>query len=150
MNQIPGEVEIRRPKVDELLEVRALVQSVVDEIYGGLWTDLPVPIGDQDWSLAWIAASRERIMGMVFTQNEWIDDLWVHRRFRGAGIGRLLLLRAEREIAERGFLTAKLRVVSSNREALRFYGRFGWSAQQLFPHERFPIKMVEMTKSIRA
>jgi ribosomal protein S18 acetylase RimI-like enzyme len=150
MNQIPGEVEIRRPKVDELLELRELVQSVVDEIYGGLWTDPPVPIGDQDWSLSWIAASRERIMGMMFTQNEWIDDLWVHRRFRGVGVGWLLLQRAELEIAERGFLTARLRVVSSNQDAVRFYGRFGWSAARLFPHEKFPIKMVEMTKSMRA
>jgi ribosomal protein S18 acetylase RimI-like enzyme len=150
MNQIPSEVEIRRPKVGEHLVVRDLVQTVVDEIYGGLWTDPPVPIGGQDWSFAWVAASREIIMGMVFTQNEWIDDLWVHQSYRGAGIGRLLLSRAELEIAERGFRTARLRVVSSNRDAIRFYERFAWSAQRLFPHEKFPIKMVEMTKSMPA
>jgi ribosomal protein S18 acetylase RimI-like enzyme len=128
--------------------VRDLVQTVIDEIYGGLWTDPPVPIGNQDWTLAWVAVSQETIAGVALTQDDWIDDLWVHRCYRGAGVGRLLLSRAELEIAQRGFLTSKLRVVSSNRHAIRFYERFGWSVQRLFPHEKFPIEMAELRKSI--
>jgi hypothetical protein len=49
--------------------VRDLVQTVVDEIYGGFWTDPPVPIGDQDWSLAWVAVCRETIAGVALTQD---------------------------------------------------------------------------------
>jgi GNAT superfamily N-acetyltransferase len=150
MIQIPAKVEIRHSKLDEVATVRDLVQTVVDEIYGGLWTDPPVPIGDQDWSRAWVAVSQEMIAGVTLTQDDWIDDLWVHRRHRGAGIGQRLLSRAELEIAERGFLTSKLRVVSSNRHAIRFYERSGWLVQRLFPHEKFPIEMAEMRKSLGA
>lgn len=150
MIQIPAKVEIRHSKLVEVATVRDLVQTVVDEIYGGLWTDPPVPIGDQDWALAWVAVCRETIAGVTLTQDDWIDDLWVHRRYRGAGVGQLLLSRAELEIAERGFLTAKLRLVSSNRNAIRFYERSGWSVQRLFPHERFPLEMAEMRKTLGA
>ena len=86
--------------------------------------------------------------GVALTQDEWLDDLWVHRLYRGVGIGRLLLERAELEIVGRGCLTAKLRVVASNHEAIRFYERFGWSIQRCFPHETFPVEMAEMRKSL--
>jgi GNAT superfamily N-acetyltransferase len=84
----------------------------------------------------------------VLTQNEWIDDLWVHRRYRGTGIGRRLLERAELEIVAWGYLTARLRVVAPNGDAIRFYERYGWSVQRHFPHKTFPIEMAEMRKSV--
>lgn len=148
MSQISADVEIRRPRLDEYALVRDLVQTVVDEIYGGLWADPPLPIGDQDWSLAWVAVCRGTIAGVALTQDDWLDDLWVHRDYRGSGIGRLLLERAELEIAARGCLTAQLRVVASNRDAIRFYERYGWSVHHFFPHETLPIEMAEMRKSI--
>jgi hypothetical protein len=69
MIQIPAKVEIRHSKLVEVATVRDLVQTVVDEIYGGFWTDPPVPIGDQDWSLAWVAVCRETIAGVALTQD---------------------------------------------------------------------------------
>ena len=149
MAKVPASVEIRRPRIDELQAVRHLVQTVVDETYGGLWTEPPLAIAEEDWSKAWVAASARVIAGMVLTQNAWIDDLWVLKDYRNAGIGRLLLAKAEREIAGRGHASALLRVVSSNRNAIRFYVRWGWSAQRAFPHEKFPIEMTEMGKILR-
>lgn len=148
MMGILAQVEIRRPKTEEFAQVRNLVQIVVNEIYGNLWADPPLPISEQDWSSAWVAVCGGTIAGVTLTQDEWLDDLWVHRSYRGAGIGRLLLERAEVEIASRGCPIAKLRVVASNRDAMLFYERSGWSVQCLFPHETFPIEMAEMTKSM--
>jgi hypothetical protein len=31
--------------------------------------------------------------------------------------------------------------------ALKFYGRQGWSVMREFPHEKFPVTMVEMIKA---
>lgn len=60
MNKLSADIEIRCPKADECTLVRDLVQTVVDEIYGGLWADPPLPLGDQDWSLAWVAVVEEQ------------------------------------------------------------------------------------------
>ena len=137
---------IRRAAPDEHDSVRALVQTVVDEVYGGMWAPPPLPIDEEDWSLAWVAVSESGIVGMVLTHEEWISDLWVLREQRGHGIGQKLLLQGEAEIAARGYLTARLRVVKSNVRAVSFYDRLGWSVAREFPHETLPIGMLEMSK----
>jgi GNAT superfamily N-acetyltransferase len=149
MIHFAGKFEIRRAINGELEVVRDLVQTVVDETYGGIWCDPPVAIGNEDWSTAWVAISRETVVGMALTKNEWVDDLWIYKDHRRAGIGRLLLARAELEIAERGYSMARLRVVSSNRDAIRFYERCGWSLQRVMNHELYSIEMTELAKSIQ-
>jgi hypothetical protein len=42
-----------------------------------------------------------------------------------------------------------LRVVQSNAAGIEFYRRHGWGIARGFPHERFPITMLEMFKPIR-
>jgi ribosomal protein S18 acetylase RimI-like enzyme len=140
-------VVIRRPKPDEHDSVRALVQTVVDEIYGGVWAPPPLPIDDEDWSLAWIAISDAHIIGMILTHEEWISDLWVLGEYRGCGVGRKLLLQGEAEIAARGHQTFRLRVVKSNTRAIDFYKRMGWRAEREFPHETLLTTMLEMIKT---
>lgn len=139
------EVLIRQPEVHEHSAVRAVVQTVVDEIYGNL-PALP-PVDEEDWSLAWIAVVDARIVGMVLTNDEWISDLWVLRAARGCGIGGKLLARAEAEISGRGCRKFRLRVVKSNTAAIRFYQRQGWRVEREFPHETWPMTMFEMIKS---
>lgn len=128
MIHLPAKFEIRRAKSDESDAVGHLVQTVVDETYGGIWCDPPLPIGDEDWSTAWVAISEETVVGMSLTRNEWADDLWIAKNYRGAGIGQRLLACAELEISERGQSIARLRVVSLNQGAIRFYERCGWSS----------------------
>jgi ribosomal protein S18 acetylase RimI-like enzyme len=139
-------MEIRRPAPSEHDAVRALVQTVVDEVYGGLWTSPPLHIDEEDWSLAWVAVSAGKIVGMILTNEEWVSDLWVSREYRNQGVGRQLLSRGELEIRARGHLTARLRVVKSNVQAVSFYDRRGWSVAREFPHETLPIGMLEMSK----
>jgi ribosomal protein S18 acetylase RimI-like enzyme len=124
-----------------------LVQTVVDEIYGGLWAPAPLPIGEEDWSLAWVAVIDTRIVGMVLTSGEWISDLWVLRENRGCGLGQRLLAQGEAEIAGRGRRAFRLRVIKSNTNAVSFYLRQGWRVEREFPNERLPVTMLEMAKS---
>jgi len=124
-----------------------LVQTVVDEIYGGLWAPAPPPIGEEDWSLAWVAVIDTRIVGMVLTSGEWISDLWVLRENRGCGLGQRLLAQGEAEIAGRGRRAFRLRVIKSNTNAVSFYLRQGWRVEREFPNERLPVTMLEMAKS---
>jgi ribosomal protein S18 acetylase RimI-like enzyme len=149
---------IRPPKREEIETLKVVVQSVVDEIYGYLWTSsspdntravIASRIWKQDWSQAWVAVEGETLVGTVLTRAKWIEDLWVINSFRGRGIGRQLLLRGEAEIVERGYRTLRLRMVKANKRALAFYRRVGWHVGREFPHEALPfIKMVELSKKV--
>jgi len=143
------DVLIRRPQPEEHDSVRAVVQTVADEIYGGLWAPPPLPVDEENWHSSWVAVRDAKIIGVVRTSGEWLDDLWVLRESRGYGVGQRLLAQGEAEIIARGYETLHLRVVQSNATAIEFYRRHGWRIARAFPHERFPITMLEMFKPIR-
>ncbi|MFO0993171.1 MAG: GNAT family N-acetyltransferase [Hyphomicrobiales bacterium] len=129
--------------------MRKIVQTVVDETYGGIWAAPPLAIDDEDCSRAWVAVGNHELLGMTLTEQDWVSDLWVLEPFRNIGVGGLLLERAETEIGGRGHLTGRLRVVSLNERAQAFYKRHGWSVRREFPHEQLPIVMIEMAKTLR-
>jgi ribosomal protein S18 acetylase RimI-like enzyme len=140
---------VRRPQPEEHDSVRTVVQTVVDEIYGGLWAPRPLPVDEGNWHSSWVAVRDAKIIGVVRTSREWLDDLWVLRESRGHGVGQRLLAQGEAEIVARGYETLHLRVVQSNAAAIKFYRRHGWRIARVFPHEKFPITMLEMFKLIR-
>jgi ribosomal protein S18 acetylase RimI-like enzyme len=142
------DILIRRPQAEEHDSVRAVVQTVVDEIYGGLWAPPPLPVDEENWHFSWVAVRDARIVGVVRTGGQWLDDLWVLRESRGYKVGQRLLAQGEAEIISRGYETLHLRVVQSDTAAIEFYRRHGWRIAQAFPHERFPITMLEMFKPI--
>jgi ribosomal protein S18 acetylase RimI-like enzyme len=143
------DVLIRRTQLNEHDSVRAIVQTVVDEIYGGLWASPPLSVEEENWQSFWVAVRDTKIIGVARTSGEWLDDLWVLRESRGCGVGRRLLAQGEAEIIARGHETLHLRVVQSNAAAIEFYRRHGWQIARAFPHERFPITMLEMFKPTR-
>ena len=128
--------------------MRAVVQTVVDEIYGGLWAPPPFPTDEENWHSFWVAVGDTKIIGVVRTSGEWLDDLWVLRESRGYGVGQRLLAQGEAEIIARGYETLHLRVVQSNAAAIEFYRRHAWRVARAFTHERFPITMLEMFKPV--
>ncbi len=140
---------VRRPFSSEHALVRGIVQTVVDETFGGLWAEPPLPIDEEDWSLALVAQAGPELAGMTLTHGEWVSDLWVLGRFRGIGVGSALLAAAEAEINRRGHRTGRLRLIESNRKALRFYEGRGWLARRSYPHEDLPVTMIEMAKPLR-
>ncbi len=143
------DVLIRRPQPEEQDSVRTVVQTVMDEIYGGLWGPPPLPVDEENWHSCWVAVRDTKIIGVVRTSGEWLDDLWVLRESRGNRVGQRLLAQGETEIIARGYETLHLRVIQSNTPAIEFYRRHGWQVARAFPHERFPITMLEMFKPIR-
>ena len=80
-------VIVRHPRPDEHDSVRAVVQTIVDETYGGLWAPPPLPIDEDRWLMSWVAIADRKIVGVVLTHEQWISDLWVVRESRGRGIG---------------------------------------------------------------
>ena len=138
---------IRQPRFEEHDSVRAVVQTVVDEIYSGLWAPPTLPIDEDCWLMSWVAVVDTKIVGVVLTHEQWLSDLWVLRENRRCGVGHRLLPHGEAEILGRGRRTFRLRVLKSNTAAIEFYHRQGWQICREFPHERFPVTMLEMVKS---
>src|SRR6516164_5941717 len=132
-----SELVIRRAQPSEYESVRALIETVANETCKDLFAPNPVPLKfeDEDWPLAWVAVSDEKIVGVIITNQEWVSDLWVLREHRGQGVGSSLLSQGEAEIAARGHLTCRLRVVRSNAVAVQVYLSQGWPIAREFAHE---------------
>jgi ribosomal protein S18 acetylase RimI-like enzyme len=143
-----NELVIRRLQASEYGSVEALIETVANETFKDLFAPNPVPLKfkDEDWPLAWVAVSVEKIMGVIITNQEWVSDLWVLREHRRQGVGSRLLAQAETEIAARGHQTCRLRVVRSNAVAVHFYLGQGWQIAREFPHEKYHHPMLEMAK----
>ena len=138
------EVVVRRPQSSEYNSVRALIATVANETFKDLFAPNPVPLEfkDQDWPLAWVAVSDEKIVGVIITNQEWVSDLWVLREHRRQTVGSRLLAQGEAEIAARGHQTCRLRVVRSNVVAVRFYLSQGWQIAREFAHEKYHHAML--------
>jgi ribosomal protein S18 acetylase RimI-like enzyme len=145
---MPIEVVIRRTQPHEYDSVRGLIEIVATETFKDLFAPNPVPLEfkDEDWPLAWVAVSDAKILGVIITNHEWVDDLWVLREHRRRGVGTKLLTQGESEIASRGCQTCRLRVVKSNLIAIQFYLRQGWQIAREFAHEKYHHPMLEMAK----
>jgi GNAT superfamily N-acetyltransferase len=144
------EVLMRRPQPSEYGAVRALIATVANETFKDLFAPNPVPLKfeDEDWPLAWVAVSDEKIVGVIMTNQEWVSDLWVFREHRRQGVGSRLLAQGEAEIAARGHQTGRLRVVRWNAVAAQFYLSHGWQIAREFAHEKYQHAMLEMAKSL--
>jgi len=142
------ELVIRRPQVGEYGSVRALIETVANETFKELFAPNPVPLKfkDEDWPLSWVAVSDEKIVGVILTNREWVDDLWVLHEQRRQGVGSRLLAQGEAEIVARGYRICHLRVVRSNAVAVQFYVSQGWQIAREFAHEKYHHPMLEMAK----
>jgi len=145
-----SKLAIRRPHANEYGTVQALIETVANETFKDLFAPNPVPLqfADEDWPLALVAVSDEKIVGVIITKDEWVDDLWVLREQQRQGVGRRLLAQGEAEIAGHGYRTGRLRVVRSNEAAVHFYLSQGWQIAREFAHEKYHHAMLEMAKSL--
>ena len=144
-----SELVIRRPQASEFGSVQILIETVANETFNDIFASNPVPLklNDEDWPLAWVAVFDEKIVGVIITKQEWVDDLWVLREERRQGVGSRLLAKGEAEIAARGYRSCRLRVVQSNAVAVQFYLNQGWQITREFAHEEYHHAMLELAKS---
>ena len=144
-----SDLVIRRPQASEYGSVQILIETVASETFKDIFAPNPVPLEfkDEDWPLAWVAVSDEKIVGVIITKQDWVDDLWVLREERRQGVGSKLLAKGEAEIAARGYKTCRLRVVQSNAVAVQFYLNQGWQLAREFAHEKYHHPMLELAKS---
>ncbi|WP_411033275.1 GNAT family N-acetyltransferase [Shinella sp. BYT-45] len=78
-----------------------------------------------------------RIAGLVYRIDDFIDALHVHSDFQRRGVGRRLLVRAERDIAGRGFRQARLETDTFNAQAQGFYKALGYVEMARYPDEEW-------------
>jgi GNAT superfamily N-acetyltransferase len=143
-------LKIRRyAQPDDLQAIEQVVSNAVLECYGHLLSDYRFDAAE-NWSGSWVAENDGKVVGVVLTGGDWVEDLWIAASHRQLGIGTRLLAIAENEIADRGHDVGRLRVVSENARALQFYSRRGWSEASRYPHEINGFEMAEMTKRLVA
>jgi GNAT superfamily N-acetyltransferase len=123
------------------------VSKVASEVYGQLFAG-QLPRHEGNWGAGVLAEIDGRIIGVMVTGDDWIEDLWVAEEWRNRGVGSRLLAAGERQIAARGHALGHLRVIAENRGARRFYVRHGWSEVESYPHERWGFAMIDLSKPL--
>jgi GNAT superfamily N-acetyltransferase len=93
-------------------------------------------ISEPQRGTCWVAEANGRFCGyllavFVFSLEHGglmaeIDEVFVSEEFRSAGLGSLLVTRAERDLAERGMVRLQLQLGVHNETARRFYQRHGF------------------------
>jgi GNAT superfamily N-acetyltransferase len=143
----PGAAVLRPATTSDRGAIEALVERVAVEVYGHLFPDAP-PRPDGRWAQGVVAEAAGRVVAVMVSDDDWIEDLWVAADWRRRGIGSRLLRAGERQIAARGCKLARLRVIAENHGARCFYARHGWSEAEIYPHERWGFEMVDMVKRV--
>jgi GNAT superfamily N-acetyltransferase len=143
----PTGLVIRPAAAADVASIEQLVLDVAREVYGKLIPGDEPPTAGR-WSHGLVAEVAGRIVGVVVSDDDWVEDLWVVREYRNRGIGAILLGAAEGQIADRDYAEAQLRVVAENFDARRFYAAHGWAETVSYPHEKWGFAMVEMVKAL--
>jgi GNAT superfamily N-acetyltransferase len=133
---------IRLAATDDAAAIAALVESywAFESIEGfdrlRVATLLAQLISQPQRGACWVAEADGRLAGyllavFVFSLEHGglmaeIDEVFVSEEFRSAGLGSLLVTRAERDLAERGMVRLQLQLGVHNESARRFYQRHGF------------------------
>lgn len=148
-------IVIHKPTIDDYAAVRALVAQVhalhhaarsdvyaadahfSREYYAALLADengFPIAAYDGDKLVGFASAFMKPANpnpAMLPHRIAYIDDICVHSRCRGRGIGRLLYNETVRLAKERGADTLMLTVWAFNENALRFYKHLGMTERNI-------------------
>jgi len=81
-----------------------------------------------------VATVGDRVVGLVVTAQDEVEQLYVDEPHRGTGVATALLRHGERVIAGQ-FPKAFLAVVAGNTRARRFYEREGWHDTGAFDYQ---------------
>ncbi|MEM8772746.1 MAG: GNAT family N-acetyltransferase [Pseudomonadota bacterium] len=143
-------IAIRRAVPDDIPDIIELVRMIIFETYADLLAkNGEPPAGDPArWAEAHVALKGDDIVGVGLAREDFISDLWIERSQRNAGLGLALLDALENQIRSANHSRARLRVVASNHDAIRFYKRHGWREIKTYAHERDGHLMTGMEKEL--
>lgn len=110
------------------------------KLWQGIETGLKVGLSDtpeeiqkkleRDPDLFLVAETNNEIIGSVIGafdgRRGMIYHLAVHNKFRGQGIGAMLLTEVEMRLQAKGCLKCLMHVLNDNTEAIQFYQNRGW------------------------
>ena len=97
---------------------------------------------------AWVAEADGAAAGFAYVDGEWLDELWVLKRFQGRGVGTALVRHAETLMREAGVARARLSVLQANARAIALYRRLGWTESRAFQDRRSGMWNFEMRKEL--
>ena len=133
---------IRFASVDDVAAIAALVERYweFESIEGfdrlRVATLLAQILSEPQRGACWVAEAHGRLSGYLLAVFMFslehgglmaeIDEVFVSDEFRSAGLGSLLVTRAERDLAERGMVRLQLQLAVHNGSARRFYERHGF------------------------
>jgi GNAT superfamily N-acetyltransferase len=133
---------IRFASTDDAAAIAALVERYweFESIEGfdrlRVATLLAQLISEPQRGACWVAEADGRLAGYLLAVFAFslehgglmaeIDEVFVSDEFRSAGLGSLLVTRAERDLAERGMVRLQLQLGVHNESARRFYQRHGF------------------------
>jgi ribosomal protein S18 acetylase RimI-like enzyme len=128
-------VTIRPAQPDDAPEVAAVWQAAWHDGHRGHVPDALVEARDGAYFAqrsrdlldhVTVAVDGERVLGVLITSGDELQQLMVSDAARGRGVGGLLLAEAERLVGADGFSRIWLAVVPGNTTARRFYESHGW------------------------
>lgn len=77
----------------------------------------------------WVGEGTNMMTGL---KHGYIYDIFVKEEFRGKGVGKILVEKAESHCRERGYSRILLMVSVSNESANKLYNRMGFKAEQTY------------------
>jgi ribosomal protein S18 acetylase RimI-like enzyme len=76
----------------------------------------------------WVGEGSNMMTGL---KQGYIFDIFVKKEFRGKGIGKILLEKAESHCREKGYSRILLRVFVNNANAIGLYNKMGFKTEQM-------------------
>jgi len=83
----------------------------------------------------WVGEGANMMTGL---KNGFIYDIFVKEEFRGRGIGRILLEKAESYCREKGYSKILLMVSINNAAAIKLYDKMGFKAEEMYMGKELP------------
>ena len=96
----------------------------------------------------YVAIENERIIGIVFLEDNRIGWVYVDSNFLGKGIGKKLMILIEEKAKKKGL---KKVVLNPTKTALKFYEKLGYKKikQEIWKTETFKTRVWTMEKKLR-
>lgn len=86
----------------------------------------------------WLAWTGDRLVGLLTTVSNCVDEVWVSRRYRRRGIASSLIDTACRDLSNRGFGFAQAGCEDFNDTAIALFETLGWQQIGAEPVEILP------------